>query len=97
MQESCRRGIIPPVPVGKFIDACLRVVKANKTYVPPYGTGGTLYLRPFVIGVGDLIGVSPAPEYIFSVFCTPVGAYFKGGLTPVNFTVSGYDLSLIHI
>ena len=91
MQESCRRGIIPPVPVGKFIDACLRVVKANKTYVPPYGTGGTLYLRPFVIGVGDLIGVSPAPEYIFSVFCTPVGAYFKGGLTPVNFTVSGYD------
>ncbi len=91
MQESCRRGIIPPVPDGKFIDACLQVAKANEAYVPPYGTGGTLYLRPFVIGVGDLIGVSPAPEYIFSVFCTPVGAYFKGGLTPVNFTVSGYD------
>ncbi|HPA59646.1 MAG TPA: branched-chain amino acid aminotransferase [Synergistales bacterium] len=91
MQDSCRRIMMPQVPVDKFVDACMQVVKANEAYVPPYGTGATLYLRPFVIGVGDLIGVSPAPEYIFSVFCLPVGAYFKGGLAPVNFTVSEYD------
>jgi branched-chain amino acid aminotransferase len=91
MQESCRRLLMPEVPVEKFIDACVQVVKANEHYVPPYGTGATLYLRPLTIGVGDNIGVKPAPEYIFCVFCTPVGAYFKGGLKPVNFTVSDYD------
>ena len=91
MQESCRRLLMPEVPVEKFIDACVQVVKANQHYVPPYGTGATLYLRPLTIGVGDNVGVKPAPEYIFCVFCTPVGAYFKGGLKPVNFTVSDYD------
>jgi branched-chain amino acid aminotransferase len=59
--------------------------------VPPYGTGGALYLRPFVIGVGDNIGVRTAPEFIFSVFCIPVGAYFKGGMKPNNFVISDYD------
>ncbi|HOI81183.1 MAG TPA: branched-chain amino acid aminotransferase [Synergistales bacterium] len=91
MQDSCRRIMMPEVTVDQFIDACMQVVKANEAYVPPYGTGATLYLRPFVIGVGDVIGVAPAPEYIFSVFCLPVGAYFKGGLAPVNFTVSEHD------
>ncbi len=91
MQESCRRILMPEVPVEKFIDACLQVVKANEGYVPPYGTGATLYLRPFVFGTGDTVGVAPAPEYLFCVFCLPVGAYFKGGLSPVNFTVSDYD------
>lgn len=91
MQESCRRILMPEVPVERFIDACRQVVKANEDYVPPYGTGATLYLRPFMFGTGDTIGVAPAPEYIFSVFCLPVGAYFKGGLSPVNFTVSEYD------
>ncbi len=91
MQASCRRLLMPEVPVEKFVDACVQVVKANRHYVPPYGTGATLYLRPLVIGVGDSIGVKPAPEYIFCVFCTPVGAYFKGGMKPVNFTVSEYD------
>jgi branched-chain amino acid aminotransferase len=91
MQESCRRLLMPEVPVERFIDACRQVVKANEDYVPPYGTGATLYLRPFMFGTGDTIGVAPAPEYIFSVFCLPVGAYFKGGLSPVNFTVSEYD------
>ena len=56
-----------------------------------YGTGATLYLRPLLIGVGENIGVHPAPEYLFVVFCTPVGAYFKGGLKPTNFIVSDYD------
>ncbi len=91
MQNSCRRIMMPEVPVDKFIDACVQVVKANMAYMPPHGTGATLYLRPFMIGVGDNIGVRPAPEYIFSVFCMPVGPYFKGGMTPVNFTVSEYD------
>jgi len=91
MQASCRRLLMPEVPIEKFIDACVQVVKANQHYVPPYGTGATLYLRPLTIGVGDNIGVKPAPEYIFCVFCTPVGAYFKGSLAPVNFTVSDYD------
>jgi branched-chain amino acid aminotransferase len=91
MQESCRRILMPEVPVQKFLDACIKVVKANEGYVPPYGTGATLYLRPFVFGTGHTVGVAPAPEYLFCVFCLPVGAYFKGGLTPVNFTVSDYD------
>ncbi|MBL3593019.1 MAG: branched-chain amino acid aminotransferase [Synergistaceae bacterium] len=91
MQESCRRLLMPEVSVEKFVDACGQVVRANEHYVPPYGTGATLYIRPFVIGVGDNIGVAPAQEYIFSIFCTPVGAYFKGGMVPVNFTVSDYD------
>lgn len=91
MNDSCRRVLMPEIPVDKFIDACIQVVKANEKYVPPYGTGGTLYLRPFVIGVGDNLGVKPAPEFLFSVFCVPVGAYFKGGMQPVNFTISDYD------
>ncbi len=91
MQRTCKRILMPEVPADKFVDACIQTVKANKEYVPPYGTGATLYLRPMMIGVGDNIGVGPAPEYIFRVFCTPVGAYFKGGMTPVNFIVSDYD------
>ena len=91
INNSCRRVLMPEIPEEKFIDACIQVVKANEHYVPPYGTGATLYLRPYVIGVGDNIGVKPAPEYIFGVFCIPVGAYFKNGLTPVNFIVSDYD------
>ncbi|AFS79663.1 branched-chain-amino-acid aminotransferase IlvE [Gottschalkia acidurici 9a] len=88
MIESCHKVLMPGVPVEKFIDACKQVVKANEHFVPPYGTGGTLYLRPFVIGVGDNIGVKSAPEFIFSVFCVPVGPYFKGGVNPVNFLVA---------
>ncbi|MTK13749.1 MAG: branched-chain amino acid aminotransferase [Clostridiaceae bacterium] len=91
MQDSCRRILMPEVPIEKFVDACIKVVKANEHYVPPYGTGATLYLRPFVIGVGDNVGVKPAPEYIFCVFCIPVGPYFKGGMNPVNFTIAEYD------
>ncbi len=91
MQDSAKRILMPEIPVEKFMDACDQVVKANKAYVPPYGTGATLYIRPFMIGAGENIGVKPAGEYIFCVFCIPVGAYFKGGLTPVNFMVTEYD------
>ncbi|MCQ1531719.1 branched-chain amino acid aminotransferase [Lutispora saccharofermentans] len=91
MQDSCRRIMMPEFPIERFVDACKQVVKANEAYVPPYGSGATLYLRPFLIGVGDNLGVRPAPEFIFSVFCSPVGPYFKGGMKPVNFSVSDYD------
>ncbi|WP_202710255.1 branched-chain amino acid aminotransferase [Sporosalibacterium faouarense] len=91
LKNSCKRVLMPEVPVEKFIDACKQVVKANEHFVPPYGSGATLYLRPFVIGVGDNLGVKPAPEYIFCVFCVPVGPYFKGGMAPVNFTIADYD------
>lgn len=91
LNNSCRRLLMPEIPEEKFIDACVQVVKANEAYVPPYGTGATLYIRPFIIGVGDNIGVKPAAEYIFCVFCCPVGPYFKGGVVPVNFMISDYD------
>ena len=91
MNESCKKLLMPEIPEDKFIDACMQVVKANERFVPPYGTGGTLYIRPFIIGVGHNIGVKPATEYIFSIFCLPVGPYFKGGLTPVNFMISDFD------
>lgn len=89
--KSCERLLMPHIPTEKFIDAVMQVVRANEEFVPPYGTGATLYLRPFVIGVGDNIGVHAAPEYIFSVFCSPVGPYFKGGMAPTNFIVSDFD------
>lgn len=91
MRRSCARLLMPAVSTEKFIDACKQVVRANERFIPPYGTGGALYLRPFLIGVGDNIGVHSAPEFIFSVFATPVGAYFKGGMKPTNFIVSDYD------
>lgn len=91
MQKTCEKILMPEVPVDKFVDACVQVVKANEEYVPPYGTGASLYIRPFMFGTGNTIGVNPAPEYIFCVFCMPVGAYFKGGMTPVNFITTDYD------
>lgn len=91
LNKSCKRLLMPEVPEEQFIDACKQVVRANEHFVPPYGTGATLYLRPMVIGVGDNIGVKPAPEYIFCVFCVPVGPYFKGKMAPVNFTIADYD------
>lgn len=91
LQKSCKRVLMPEVPVDKFIDACLKVVKANERFVPPYGSGATFYLRPFVIGSGDNIGSGPASEYIFCVFGIPVGPYFKGGFKPVKMTTAKYD------
>lgn len=88
MARTCRRIVMPEYPEDKFVEACVKVVSANADYVPPYGTGASLYLRPLLIGVGDCIGVKPAPEFIFTVFCMPVGPYFKGGLSPVNFNVA---------
>ena len=92
LQRTSDRLLMPQVPTDMFVDAVKQVVRANEEYVPPYGTGGTLYLRPLLLGVGDIIGVKPAEEYIFTVFAMPVGNYFKGGLIPTNFIVSDkYD------
>ena len=89
--RSCTRLLMPEFPQERFVEAIKEVVRANAEWIPPYGTGGSLYIRPLMIGVGDTIGVTPAPEYIFTIFVMPVGAYFKGGLTPTSFVVSEYD------
>lgn len=96
MTKSCARLLMPAFPEDKFVAAVKKVVAANADYVPPYGTGGTLYLRPLMIGVGGNIGVHPADEYIFTIFAMPVGAYYKGGLKPTNFTTSYYDRAAPH-
>ena len=97
LQRTADRLLMPQVPVDKFVDAGKQVVRANEEYVPPYGTGATLYLRPLLIGVGDIIGVHPADEYIFTIFAMPVGNYFKGGLAPTNFLIQDdYDRAAPH-
>ena len=90
-RESCKRLLIPEISDELFISAVKKVVKANLDFVPPYGTFSTLYVRPYVIGVGNNLGVRPASEYVFGVVCSPVGSYFKNGLSPVKFIVTDYD------
>ncbi|MBQ8077740.1 MAG: aminotransferase class IV, partial [Eubacterium sp.] len=79
MADSCKRLEMPVFPEDKFIEAVKQVVKANAAWVPPYGSGATLYIRPFMFGSNAVIGVKPADEYQFRMFVTPVGPYFKGG------------------
>ena len=84
MEKTAIRTVMPPMPVERFVEACEKVVAANEEFVPPYGTGGSMYLRPLLIGTGPQIGVAPAKEYTFMVMVMPVGAYYKGGLKPVR-------------
>lgn len=91
LDDSCERLVIPKLPDGRFIEAIEKVVAANAAYVPPYGSGATLYIRPFIYGSGSVIGVLPAPEYQFRVYTTPVGPYFKGGAKPITIRVSDID------
>ncbi len=91
MQRSCDRLVMPRFPEDRFIEACKKVVRANYKWLPPYGTGASLYLRPYLMGVGDNLGVRSAPEFHFGIFCSPVGPYFKKGLSPVSFMVSEFD------
>jgi len=91
MIDSAERLLMEPYPKEAFIEAVHQIVKENAEWVPPYESGTTLYIRPFLMGVGDVVGVKPAEEYIFSIFVTPVGPYFKGGLQPANFLISDYD------
>ena len=92
MAATARRTCMAPPPEALFLEACERVVRANADYVPPYGTGGALYIRPLLIGSGAQIGVAPADAYTFVVLVVPVGAYYKGGLQPVRAAISDdYD------
>ena len=91
MVNSAKRLEMPPFPQDRFVDAVKQVVKANEGYVPPYGSGATLYIRPYMFGSDAVIGVKPANEYQFRIFCTPVGPYFKGGAKPITILVSDYD------
>lgn len=91
MRRSAERLLMPAYPEEAFVRAIHEVVRANADWVPPYGSGASLYIRPLLVGIGDGIGVAPASEYLFTVFVTPVGAYFKGGLAPATFLISDYD------
>lgn len=91
MEQSALRLEMPVFPKERFIDAVLQVVKANAAYVPPYGTGATLYIRPYLFGTNPVIGVKPADEYQFRIFVTPVGPYFKGGVKPLTIRVCDFD------
>ena len=96
MMETCERLKMPTVPVDKFIDAVEKVVKANAAWVPPFGSGATLYIRPYMIATNPVIGVKPADEYQFRIFVTPVGPYFKGGAKPLTIRVSDFDRAAPH-
>ena len=91
MEASAKRLEMPVFPKERFIDAVVQTVKANAAYVPPYGSGATLYIRPYQFGTNPVIGVKPADEYQFRVFTTPVGPYFKGGIKPLTIRVSDFD------
>lgn len=96
MSDSAERLCMPLFPEGKFIEAVKEVVKANAAWVPPFGSGATLYVRPFMIATGIVIGVAPATEYQFRILVTPVGPYFKGGDTAVTLGISKYDRAAPH-
>ena len=91
LMNSANRLAIPVVPKELFMKGLDMLVKANIEWVPPYGSGATLYVRPFIYGNGPVIGVAPAPEYEFRMICMPVGPYFKGGMKPIKIKVSDYD------
>lgn len=91
MEDSCRRLEMPVYPKEKFVDAVTETVKANAVYVPPYGSGASLYIRPVMFASGPVIGVKPADEYQFRIFATPVGPYFKGGIKPLTIRISDFD------
>ena len=91
LADSARRLEMPVYPEEKFVEAVKAVVKANIAYVPPYGTGATLYIRPYEFGSNAVIGVKPADEYMFRILTTPVGPYFKGGVKPLHIKISDFD------
>ncbi|MDE5909509.1 MAG: branched-chain amino acid aminotransferase [Lachnospiraceae bacterium] len=91
MEQSAKRLEMPVFPKERFVEAVLMTIKANEAYVPPYGSGATLYVRPYMFGSNAVIGVKPADEYQFRVFTTPVGPYFKGGVKPLTIRVSDFD------
>lgn len=96
MAQSAERLEMPVYPEDKFVEAVVETVKANEAYVPPYGSGATLYVRPYMFGINPVIGVKPADEYQFRIFTTPVGPYFKGGVKPLTIRISDFDRAAPH-
>ncbi len=96
MADSAKRLEMPVFPEDRFVKAVEETVRANAAYVPPYGSGATLYIRPYMFGSNPVIGVKPADEYQFRMFCTPVGPYFKGGAKPITIKVSDFDRAAPH-
>ncbi len=96
LQNSCKGLVMPEFPKEQFLDALDQLVAANAAYVPPYGSGASLYVRPYVFGINPVIGVAPADEFQFRMFCTPVGPYFKGGIKPLTIRVSDFDRAAPH-
>ena len=91
MSDSAKRLVMPPFPEERFIEAVKEVVKANAAWVPPFGSGASLYVRPVMFGSSPVIGVAPVEEYQFRIFVTPVGPYFKGGAKPIFVRISDFD------
>ena len=96
MYNSAQRLVMPPFPRERFIEAVEQVVRANAAWVPPFGSGATLYIRPFMVATGNVIGVRPADEYQFRILVTSVGPYYSGGVKPVKLQVSKYDRAAPH-
>ena len=96
MKDSCERLEMPVFPEDRFVEAVEQVVKANAAWVPPFGSGATLYIRPYMIATNAVIGVKPADEYQFRILVTPVGPYFKGGAKPITIRVSDFDRAAPH-
>ena len=91
LRDSALRLEMPPFPEDRFVEAVKEVVKANADFVPPYGSGATLYIRPYMFGSNAVIGVKPADEYQFRILTTPVGPYFKGGAKPIVIKIADFD------
>lgn len=96
LKDSCLRMVMPPLPDGMFCDAVKKVVEANKKFVPPYESGGALYLRPFVFGKNAVLGVKPATAFEFRMFASPVGSYFSGGARPLTLRITDFDRAAPH-
>lgn len=96
MIDSCERMRMPVFSKERFLEAIVKTVDANREWVPPYGSGASLYLRPYMFGIDSVIGVKPANEYQFRVFATPVGPYFKGGVKPLTVRISDFDRAAPH-
>lgn len=96
MENSAKGLEMPVFPKDRFVEAVVKVVEANAAYVPPYGSGASLYIRPYMFGFDSIIGVKPANEYQFRVFTTPVGPYFKGGAKPITVRISDFDRAAPH-
>ena len=96
MADTCKRLEMPVFPEDKFVEAVVEVVKKNIEYVPPFGSGAALYIRPYMFGINPVMGVKPASEYQFRIFVSPVGPYFKGGAKPITLRVPDFDRAAPH-